>query len=224
MLGLLNPHYRDHAALSRSGEGVVFDGASHRMTGFTAGTRLATAMGWRPAEAITVGDEVLTFDHGVQMVVAVTRGTHIAAAGDLPAFAVPIHVPIGAIGNEEPMVLLPDQIVMLESDAAETLTGDPFALVPASALEGFRGIDRIRGIRPVEVVSLHFEDDEVVFADGGALMFAPAAMLDLATIYRDQGQTSPYTVRRGPHARALVDAMATEDARAFARGQGARAA
>lgn len=222
MFGLNKPYRRDRAA----GMGESVEGAMYRLSGLTAGTRVATAHGWRPIEAITVGDPVMTFDNGMQTVGAVTRGTHFAAS-DLPDFAVPIHVPIGAMGNEEPMVLLPEQIVMLESDTAEVVTGDPFALVPAKVLEGFRGIDRIRGLRPVEVVSLHFENDEVLFADGGALLLAPSAVpgiIALDALEAVGGLPAPYSVHRGPIARALIAAMAAEDSRAFAEAQSVRAA
>lgn len=228
MFGLNNNHRRNRASSARPQTGMSETGAdaTFRLSGFTSGTRVATAQGWRPIEAIAVGDRVMTFDNGLQTVVAATRGTHFAA-GDLPDFAVPIHVPIGAIGNEEPMVLLPEQIVMLESDTAEAVIGDPFALVPAKVFEGFRGIDRIRGLRPVEVVSLHFDNDEVIFADGGALMLAPSAVpgiVPLDALGVDGGLPAPYTVHRGPVARALIAAMAAEDARAFAAAQDSRAA
>lgn len=230
MVGLLNIHRHDRAACYRPDEGAGMPAdrvADDRLAGLTTGSRVATPRGWRPVETITVGDEVMTFDNGLQPVVAVGRGTHFAAAGDLPAHAVPIHVPIGAIGNDEPMVLLPEQIVMLESDAAEALTGDPFALVPAKMLEGFRGIDRIRGLRPVEAISLHFDNDELVFADGGALVLAPSAVpgAQVPDRFEDTGGLpAPYEVHRGSGARALIEAMAAEDARAFAEAQGVRAA
>ncbi|GKY88173.1 hypothetical protein STA1M1_20420 [Sinisalibacter aestuarii] len=219
MFGLLKPHRRDALPRYRpeEGDGLSGKGSGFRLSGLTTGTRLASEFGWRPIEAIQVGDRVMTFDNGLQSVVAVTRGTHHAAAGDMPAFAVPIHVPIGALGNEEPLVLLPEQIVMIECDAAEDLTGDPFALVPAKALEGFRGIDRIRGLRPVESMTLHFENDEVVFADGGALLLAPSSVpgeVSLALI-EERGQPTPYAAYRGAEAAALVEAMKEEDAKFF---------
>jgi hypothetical protein len=188
-----------------------------RVTGFTAGTRIATEKGWRPVEAITVGDRVLTFDNGTQNVVAVTRGAH-SAVNDAPhAFASPVDVPIGAIGNEEPLVLLPEQPVLVESDTAEAMTGDPFALVPAKALVGYRGVERFRSLRPVEVISLHFENDELVFAEGGGLMLAPSAIpgiapLDLLDV---SGRPAPYRTLRGAAAKALVAAMAKEDTMSF---------
>jgi len=228
MFDLNTRHRRDRAARTRpeAGADEIGDGASFRITGFTAGTRVASANGWSPIKDISVGDRVMTFDNGMQPVVAVTRGTHVAA-DDLPEFAVPIHVPIAAVGNEEPMVLLPEQIVMLESDTAEALTGDPFALVPAKALEGYRGIDRIHGLRPVEVVSLHFENDEVIFADGGALLLASSAVpgiVPLDALEALGGLPAPYQVYRGPYARALVAAIAAEDARNFTKAQDTRAA
>jgi hypothetical protein len=220
MFGMFNSRLHDAATRYRpeEGSGASGGGADYRLSGFTAGTRIATELGWRPVEAVTVGDRVMTFDNGLQTVVAVTRGTHFAAAGDMPAFAVPIHIPIGALGNEEPMVMLPEQIVMIESDAAEDLTGDPFALVPAKVLDGFRGIDRICGLRPIESVTLHFENDEVLYADGGALMLAPAAVAGVVSLdtLETGGLPTPYTVHRGEMARSLIDAMAEEDARFYA--------
>ena len=35
------------------------------MTGLLAGTRVATAMGWRRVDAISEGDQILTFDNGL---------------------------------------------------------------------------------------------------------------------------------------------------------------
>lgn len=221
MFGLLNSRQRATATRFRPDEraGQSAGETDFRLSGLTSGTRIATARGWFPVELLTVGDEVMTFDNGLQPLVAITRGTHFAAAGDMPAFAVPIHVPIGALGNEEPLVLLPEQIVMIESDAAEDLTGDPFALVPAKVLEGFRGIERIRGLRPVDTISLHFETDEVIVAEGSALLLSVASVpgdISLNMLDGSRGPV-PYPVQRGATARAFVEAMAAEDAEFYAR-------
>jgi Hint domain len=220
MFGLLTSRLRAVAPRYRpdEGEGASASTADYRLSGLTAGTRVATGREWRAVERLSVGDRLMTFDNGLQSIVAITKSTHFAAAGDMPAFAVPIHVPIGAIGNDEPLVLLPEQIVMIESDAAEALTGDPFALVPAKALEGFRGIDRIRGLRPVETLTLHFENDEVIFAEGGALLLATATVPgDLSLdIIEASGLPTPYMIHRGNMAREIVAAMTEEDARFFA--------
>jgi hypothetical protein len=216
MFGLLNTPPRDPAPRCHAEPGQLHDG-DYRLSGFTAGTRLATDQGWRSVEAITVGDRVLTFDNGAQSVVAVTRGSHFAAGDALPSFAAPVDVPANAIGNAEPMVLLPEQPVLVESDAAEAMTGDPFALLPAKALVGYRGIERFRSLRPVEVITLHFENDELVFADGGGLMLAASAIPGIATLdlLDASGRPAPYITLRGARAEALVAAMAKEDALSF---------
>lgn len=216
MFGLLNKNTRETTPRCRPGEGLP-ETTDFRLSGFTAGTRVATERGWRPAEAMTVGDRLLTFDNGAQTIVAVTRGAHFMAGDALPGFAAPVDVPAGAIGNEEPMVLLPEQTVLVESDITEAITGDPFALVPAKALVGYRGIERFRSLRPIDVITLHCEHDELVFADGGALMLASSAVPGIAPLDQLErlAAPSPYATLRGAAAEALVAAMAEEDSRSF---------
>ncbi len=185
----------------------------YSMRGFASTTRIATERGWRRITDIKAGDRVFTFDNGAQTVMAVSRGSHFVASDSLPDFTNPIHVPIQALGNEEPMVLLPEQVVMIESDVAEELTGDPFALIPAKLLVGFRGIERFRSLHPIEMATLHFEHDEIVYADGGALMLSPAAIAGFAMLDFVGGNAlpAPYTVWKGDQARELIAKMAEED-------------
>lgn len=147
---------------------------SVQTSGIVAGTKVASTLGWRPIEAIDVGDEVLTFDGGMQPVLDITREVLWRGTAACPKHLWPLRVPIGALGNQDPMFLLPDQNVLIESDTAEEVLGDPFALMPAQALEGVSGIRRIRPHQVLEVITLHFERDEVVFANVGALFHCPA--------------------------------------------------
>ncbi|WP_102106972.1 Hint domain-containing protein [Oceaniglobus roseus] len=181
--------------------------------GLTAGTRVATATGWRPVEAVTVGDRVLTFDAGLQLVTAVER-VWFDGTGAMAAAQKPLRVPPQALGNHAEMVLLPDQPVIFEADCAEELFGDPFALLPAAALEGYRGIERFRPVDPLEIVSLSFESDQVVFANLGALFFCPVRTQDAGTLIQsgDTVITSPYTPLPMDIAEALVS-LAERDAR-----------
>ena len=80
--------------------------------GLTEGTLIATAMGWRPVEAIAPGDLVLTFDRGLQPVRDVKRAIAWLTPGPLPHAMCPLSVPPGALGNAEAMTLLPEQAVM----------------------------------------------------------------------------------------------------------------
>jgi hypothetical protein len=142
-------------------------------TGLIAGTQVATQFGWRDVATVAVGDQVLTFDGGMQTVSAVSRKM-LATGGEFaPAEAWPLFIPAEALGNRDDMILLPQQSVMIEADAAEEVFGDPFAMIPALALEGFRGIVRVPPADQIELITLAFSQDEIVFANSGALMFCP---------------------------------------------------
>lgn len=146
--------------------GTVFDG-------LLAGTLVATETGWRPVETLAAGDRLVTFDRGNQPLVAVARSRLISRPSRLPVAARPLSVPAGALGNRRCMRLLPGQAVMIESDLAERLYGDPFALVPAAALDGWRGIARTPAEPEAEVVHLALARDAVIYAEGMVLIHCP---------------------------------------------------
>lgn len=175
-----------------------------RTTGMIAGTKVATQAGWASIETIRKGQQVLTFDGGLQIVIAVTRHTLMADKLDIASW--PLSVPAGALGNREDMTILPHQSVMIESDAAEDLTGDPFALIPGAALAGLRGIAQTRPSGWVDVIQLHFAQDEIVFANIGAL-FLCRAKSDFLT---DMAGTA-YDVLPMQTAEDLVDCLMFED-------------
>ena len=192
--------------------GYQSDKASGLSTGLVAGTWVATAIGWRPVEAIAKGDMVLTFDRGMLPVREVTRSRHWQGDTVCPPSLWPLMVPAGALGNQEPMALLPEQYVMVESDTADMLFGDPFSLLEAAGLDGFRGIERALPADGLEVVQLHFDEDEVVFANAGALVFCPGVRaLDIAAML-DARDTGTYHVLPGDEATMLVDCLRDEDA------------
>ena len=170
-------------------------------SGLVAGTQVATQMGWRDVAAIAVGDLVLTFDGGMQTVAAVQRQT-FTTGGDLaPADTWPIFVPAEALGNRDDMFLLSQQSVMIEADAAEEVFGDPFAMIPALALVGFRGITRVPPADQIELITLAFAQDEIVFVNTGALIFCPKS-----TDILDAGLSS-YSALPLEAAKALVAVM-----------------
>lgn len=170
-------------------------------TGLVAGTQVATQFGWRDVSAVAVGDQVLTFDGGMQTVSSVSRQILVTGGDFAPADAWPLFVPAGALGNRDDMTLLPQQSVMIEADAAEEVFGDPFAMVPALALEGYRGIVRVPPADQIELITIAFSQDEVVFANTGALMFCPKS-----TDIFDAG-LSVYSTLSLDSARALVAVM-----------------
>lgn len=145
--------------------------------GLYSGTKVASQAGWRPVEAIEPGDQVLTFDAGLQRVSAVRRAPMLAFDGpqepDCPPHHWPLEVPAKALGNRQALLIAPDQLVVLESDSAEDRYGDPFVLVPAAALEGWRGIAPVRPPRRAELVILGFEAPQIVHGTGALLYHCP---------------------------------------------------
>ncbi len=180
-------------------------------TGLVAGTKVATPIGWRVIEGIVTGDRVLTFDGGMQRVVAVRRQVIYSDHSDRDPETWPLHVPAGMLGNRADMTLMCEQAVLVESDAAEEIFGDPFAMIPALALEGYRGITRVAPPARLEVITLVFEQDEVVFANIGALFFCPAQM----DLLDDSGGT--YRTLPLDQADMLVDLLDLEDCARNAR-------
>lgn len=174
------------------------------MTGIISTTKVATAIGWRDVSSLQAGDKVLTFDNGLQTLASISRTQLWDGEGACPHAFWPLAVPAGVLENSRPMMLLAKQGIMLESDIAEELYGDPFALIPAAALEGVHGIERAYPNDPIEVITLHFEDAQVVFAENGTLMFCAAGgdLLEMAA--KPQTETSAYKMLPEKNANKLV--------------------
>lgn len=169
--------------------------------GLAADTLVATETGWQRAADLRPGDRIVTFDNGLQPLRRVLRGQMAPAQ--------PLAVPAGALGNRRPMVLLSGQSVLIESDRAEALYGDPFALIPAAALEGWKGIARLPAETEVEVVFLEFDSDEIVYAEGMALIHcAPQApkMVTTPEELMQVGAASPYRTLPPSQGRAVLAA------------------
>ena len=163
--------------------GAYDGGAVGVSSGVVSGSRVATALGWRPVEALAVGDLVLTFDGGLQPITRITRRLVWVGDATAPRKLWPLHVPAGALGNRNEQYLLPNQFVMIESDAGEDLFGDPFSLIKANALSGVNGIEATPPVAQQEAVVLHFDCDQVIFDETGVLFYCPssAGLLDHAS-------------------------------------------
>jgi hypothetical protein len=183
------------------------DGGVMKTRGLLAGTRIATVMGWRAVESLAPGDMVLTFDNGLQHLVDVRRETFWVADMMAPALFSAVFVPAGALGNSTDLELLPDQGVLIESDAACDALGDPFAVVPAKALDGLRGITRIAPRTQVEVITLVFANEQVIYAEGGALIHCPRTHLRLDELGRD---IRGYDLVPASEAALLIECMIVE--------------
>lgn len=137
-------------------------------SGLVAGSLVETDTGWCPVENLRVGQRVGTYDGGLQPVRRVGRAAMRPRALATPSEGL-LHVPGGALGNCAPIDLLDEQLILIDSAEAERLLGDPSTLVPAAALEGYRGIERVWPEAEIEVISLGFDDEEIVYANTGVL-------------------------------------------------------
>lgn len=194
------------------GGGILITGQS----GLMSGTHVASNLGWRAVDALSVGDKVLTFDNGMQTVLDIqheTLGT--GTRGHLPQSATPVFVPEGALCNRCDLWLMPDQGLLIESESTQDALGDPFAVVPARALIGFRGICRRAPQLPLELTILTFAGDEVVYVEGGMLAHCPRARdLLMDGAFDKDGLYDPLDIKR---ARSLVEClMAQNSISAFA--------
>lgn len=177
--------------------------------GLISGTMVATAQGWRCVDTLAAGDEVLTFDNGLYPLKQIQhRRVSLDQTGN-DAMMTPIYVPRDAMGNRFPLWLRADQGILLEHDLVEDALGDPFAVLPACTLEGYRGITRSATQVHMDLVQLTFDEDEVVYVEDGMLAYCPSKR-DLLQISLSP-EDHLYTVMPKDDARELVIDMITED-------------
>ena len=167
--------------------------------GLVAGTRLEAADGWRPVERLMRGDAVYTLDGGLRQIIDIKRE-------DMTPLR-QLHVPGGALDNCAEMTLMPGQHVLIEAEIAEEAFGSPLALLPAAALAGYRGITWQEGQERVEIVTLGFDEDEVVYGNTGALLHCPST----ARLHDGGTHSNFFTVLGMEQARALMGILAHGD-------------
>lgn len=195
----------------------AYDGGLAALThGCIAGTRVASNLGWRDVAALSVGDMVLTFDNGMQEIAEIRRSVMWLDAPDSDPALWPVVVPVGALGNRVELTLLADQGVLVESDAASDMYGDPFAVVPAVALCGIRDITRRAPQQQIEVISLTFAQEQVIYAEGGALLHCPLNIQALHAFLSDA--EAAYDVLGTSDAKFLAECIAIEDYESSASG------
>ena len=196
-----------HRSIEMTG---AYDGGLAAQThGLMAGTRVASNLGWRAIEALAVGDQVLTFDNGMQDIVEIRRMTFWSDAPKSAPAIWPVTVPAGALGNREELTLLADQGVLVESDTAADMYGDPFALIPAHTLEGLRGIYRQAPVGQIELIAVYFAQEQVIYAEGGALIHCPATTTALDAFLATD--TASYNMLSTYDATFLAECIGVED-------------
>lgn len=112
--------------------GVAIKGRSGLASGLYASTTVLTATGWVDMSDLSAGDLLVTRDQGLSPIVSIRPELRAALWGVL--------FPDGALGNQVEVLLPPGQPVLVKTAYALPFTGDALALLPAAALEGWRGI------------------------------------------------------------------------------------
>ena len=100
--------------------------------GLYATTPVATAFGLRPASSLAPGDLVMTRDDGLRPIRSVRHEQRQALWS--------VRLPQGAFGTGDMVMLPPGQPVLIQTRYAMPFSGDDLALLPATSLEGWRGI------------------------------------------------------------------------------------
>lgn len=168
------------------------------VSGIFPTTRIATPQGWRAAAFLRPGQAVLTVGAGPLL---------LAAIEPQPAPLWVLDLPEGALGNRSALRLPPGQTLLVETELAEPLTGAPFALIPAQALEGWRQIEcQPNAATPL---GLRLEADDLVYAGPGLVLGLPGAGTGAGGSTRPEVPGIPLLSL--PEARALVARLVAED-------------
>lgn len=142
--------------------GAVLKGYASLASGLYASTPVRTPTGWAEMGDLSPGDLIVTRDHGLTGIVTTAPDVRVALWGVL--------FPVGALGNAQDVILPPGQPVLVETPYALPFTGEAQALVPAVALEGWRGIaPHVRG-QPEPILQMRLSRAGLVEAGPGLIV------------------------------------------------------
>lgn len=136
--------------------------------GLTAGTLVETPKGWTRVEDVTRGTDIATYDGGFRPVTQITQQANATSLWRIPG---------GAMGTCSDLIMSEGQHLALTDPACRRLFGLPMVLAPVSALAGLCGIHRVQDA-PRPLHRLHFAEDEILWAQTGALIHAGSDTAD----------------------------------------------
>lgn len=192
--GVLNQStgdFSDNTAMA-SGDGLTFSGADRSSfaadnTGvvcFAKGTMILTARGEVPVERLRPGDEIATYDNGLQTLAMIASRRLSAADLKRNARLKPIEIKPGALGGHRRLVVSPQHAMLVRHGNGESL-------VRARQLARMRGgsIRVMHGCRQVTYFHLIFDAHQIVFANGRpseSFYPGPQAMAALNPLVRQE--------------------------------------
>ncbi|KIC43185.1 hypothetical protein RA27_07740 [Ruegeria sp. ANG-R] len=179
--------------------------ASARRGGLLHGTKVATTSGWKLVERLVAGDLVRTLDHGFQELRRVRADQIIVSGDERRPEHLPVLVPSRAAFNGRPVWLMPEQGMAL--DQGKLGVGiEGISIIPARMLSGVGRLKSDTPAQTFDVTSLFFDQDELVFIEGGFQVYCPSGRMVSAS-----GQnTEPYEVADAEHADLLIEAVVSK--------------
>lgn len=140
-------------------------------TGLVSTTLVESDQGWVMAGTLQKGNLVQTFDGGLRAITWLERRP-------LPRLlsSALIHVPGGALNSCSDLWLLPDQAVLITDPLVSEVFDCAGALVLARDLQGYQGIAHRAFAGQAELIRLGFAQEELIYANSGALIHAPATI------------------------------------------------
>lgn len=169
---------------------------------FAGNTRIASMQGLMPVMDLSVGDYVMTLDHGYQPIRWI--GCKTLDAADLarnPKLR-PIRIKAGALAEgvpEQDLVVSPQHRVLVRSAVSERMFGVRSVLIAANKLLPLDGVDVAMDISQVDYYHIMFDDHQVVFANGAPAeslypgtemmrMLSPDSLQEVLTLFPELGK------------------------------------
>lgn len=178
-----------------------------RRGGFVHGTKVATDRGWKPVERLRAGDLVRTLDNGFREVCRVSTNCISVPANENRIENLLVRVPSNTLYNGRSVWLMPEQGVALDNTK---LSRGPITLpismpvVPARVLSETFRLSSGTPASFFDVSSLFFEQDEVIYIEGGLRAYCPAGRFGT----RNLPQTASYELVDADQVADLVDMVA----------------
>ena len=156
---------------------------------FVPGTEIATPFGARMIEDLSIGDQVVTQDNGVQRIRWIGKTTVPADDRFAPIRFAQSTFP-GANGD---LIVSPQHRMLFKGYQAELLFGENEVLIPAIHLLDGQNVTR-EDVETVTYIHIMFEQHEIIFAQGvatesfhpgsfGVECLAPKAREELFTLF-----------------------------------------
>ena len=188
-----------------AGSTHLHQGLSCRRGGLVHGTKVATTAGWKRVEHLKTGDLVRTLDHGFREIRRMSSDVITIPAGEIRPENLPVQVPARAAYNGRVVWLMPEQGMALDHSKVDP-SDDGVSVVPARLLSGICHLNSRAPGTCFEVSTLFFDQDQVVFIEGGLQAYCPAARFGM----RNPSGQQAYKVVDDESASPLIDAIASK--------------